>query len=262
MSDIVAAVDDPHDPGAAWAVARDLAAATGRTARLLHVEVGHEGEAADDVDAVVEAIVDRVSPGELLVVESEHATRWSGKYSVSEGLVDHRPGSTMIVGPQHETSEPAGGPGPIVVALDGSDDARAAVGPALALAAAYSVGVQLTRVITRAAAAGLVDRSADADAKDRSARDAVAAADELASLVGALAVDQIGQADHPPVTARLLVSNDHVAALVDEAAMRSSPFVVVASRGDRTVARSTISRTSSGLAAEAPCPVLVISPEA
>lgn len=240
---IVAAVEDPDRPGPAWDVACDVAARTRLPMRSLHVEV----DPGDGIEALVDAIVAEVDPESLIVVATEHASRWSGKYSVAERLVDHRSGLTVVVG-SHGWSG-AGSEkrdGPIVVATDASAEAGAAVAPAMRLAAAYSVGLQLTRVVSREEGAAAGARSS--------------AADHLAAQVASLAVDQVGQADHAPVTGRLLVANDHVAALVAEATARSSPFIALASHGDRTVARSTMSRTTSGLADEAPCPVLIAHP--
>ncbi len=258
---IVVAIEHPDRSNPVVDLANELGTHTGMEVRSVHVdttldagsgsdsddsdtavEAGDAGNhETDEIEVVADAIVEAARSDRLLVLATNHASRWSGKYSVAEHVIDRRTGPTVLVGPRYQAQDRSG---PIVVAADSSVDAERMAVHAMAMATAYSVGLQLTRVISRSEAADEQTRTE--------------AADRLAAAVTSLATDQIGQADHPPVSGRLLVANDHVAALVSEATTRSSPFIAVASHGDRASARPTMSRTTTGLAAEATCPVLVI----
>lgn len=224
-TEVVAAIEDTGEPGIALRLAEELARRAGLPLRSVHVEADPSETTDQDL---VRAISDRLDSGSILVVRTDHASRWSGKYSVAEHVIDRWGGPTVVVGPSGRWE---GRTGPVLVAVNGSAGAERAIAPAQSLASLFSVGVLFATVI------------ADDD-DDSRRRTAQAYLDSLPAGPG-----------HETC---LLSANDHVAALVAEAEARSSPFIALASRGDRTVTRPTISRTSSGLANEASCPVLIV----
>lgn len=219
VTEVVAALDDPSVAGDGRRLAEEVAGRRDLPLRTVHIEA--ESPSAIEL---ADAIAERLQRDSLVVMETDHASRWSGKYSVAEHVVDGWGGQTLVVGPASTRGERTG---PIVVPVNGSPGAERAIGPAAELAAAYDVGVMLVRV-------------AWGDDIDPARR----YLESLAARTG-----------H---RARVVEATDHVAALVAAAEELSSPFIAVSSRGDRTITRPTMSRTTSGLAAEAPCPVLII----
>ncbi|MDH3683778.1 MAG: universal stress protein [Acidimicrobiia bacterium] len=221
MTEVVAALDAPGLAGEAQLLAEDVARRRDLPLRIVHIEAE---PAALSTTELAAAIVGELRPDSLVVMETDRASRWSGKYSVAEHVVDRWGGQSLVVGPACVSS---GRTGPIVVPVNGSAGAERAIGPAAELAAAFEVEVVLIRVA-----------SGDAVGPAR---------DYLAALTSSS-----GHRTH------LIEATDHVAALVAAADELASRFIVISSRGDRTVTRPTMSRTTSGLAAEAPCPVLIV----
>lgn len=235
ITEVVVALDDPDAPDPARELGDEVARRLGVAVRSVHVEAGPE----IDHDEVSDAIAARLEPTSLLVVRSQHASRWSGKRSVAEHLVDRWGGLVLSLGPEGQWTSRAG---PVVVAVNGSAGAERAVSPAGRLAAAFGVGLALAWVVAEDEGAG---------------SEAGTTAERAESYLDSLAAEIAGGR----ATACVLRSNDHVGALAAEAERRSSPFIALASIGDRTVRRPTISRTSSGLMHEAGCPVLVVGHE-
>lgn len=187
------------------------------------VEAVHHDVAPEDLP---DAIVGRLEPGTMLVMHSERANRWSGEASVAEHVLDRWEGLTVLAGPDCR----AAGHGPILVPVDGSADAERAVPFARGLARSVGVDVELVRVVPTD------------DPTDEAERDLgrLAAAGGLAT--------------------RVLAHNDPVRALCDRAADIGSAYLVLSSHGDRHTPRPTISRTSTGLVAEAGRPVVIVGP--
>jgi nucleotide-binding universal stress UspA family protein len=210
---------DPDDPGRATAAW--LASTLGLPERVVHVD--------PSVDDVVDAIVGRLRPHSLLVMHSEHANRWSGKRSVTEHVVDQWAGLACIEGPARAELRS----GPVLVALDGSRETLGSLDAARRLAEAFGSSVVLARV------------SPDPfDDRDGAARD--------------LARRGLEAVAEPGEEIAVLQSNLVVEALCREAADRGCSLIVLASRGDRSTPRATMSRTCSGLVASATQPVVIV----
>ncbi len=242
FTEIVVPVEDPAalDGGGAWAAL--LGPTLGLDVRTLHVEAP-----AGAADSVEDAIVAQLGERSLLVMESEHADRWTGKASIAEHVVDRFGHTAIVIGPtccgratgsvpedaapEDAASEmPAG---PILVAVDGSPRAEAALEVARWLGAALGRAVEVVRVA--AVPIGRPDEAA-------------ALVTEAQRYVGGLHAD----------ASTVVSSNDPVSALADIAQRRAAGMVVLASRGDRQSPRPTIAKTCSGLVAASPCPVMVV----
>lgn len=197
----------------------------------IHLDTNDSANPSDPTPAatLAAAISEQVDHHHLLVIESAHADRWRSRNSVAEHLIDLHPNTTVAIGP---TSHPGFAEGPIVVALDGSD--RALTG----LAAAQQLGEALDRPLLLAR----VVAESDADQSD-------AAEQELRGC-------------SPGASVVVPISNDPISALVSVCADSNAALVVLASSGDRETKRSSMSRTTAGLIAEARCPVVVVPPAA
>ncbi len=208
--------------------------------RIVHVDMPATSEpsrgGADE--GLVAAIVAELSDQSILVMHSEHANRWSGKDSIAEHVVDEWGGTAMVVGPGVSTNHLDTSMDSVLVAVDGSSNAERSVAPAATLAAAVGADLVLARVVSHALGEGAEPAVAEARGY-------------LESLAKTIEGDIA-------VHSAVLESNDPVSALCQEAANRSAGLVVLASRGDRTAPRPMITKTCSGLVAEAGRPVVVI----
>ncbi|MGF1598014.1 MAG: universal stress protein [Acidimicrobiales bacterium] len=226
--EVAVALSNPAEPGRAGPVADLIAGRLGLPLRVVHVDAVAE----DDPEPVARALLALIGPDTLLVAGSGRASRWSGKRSVVEHVVDGRHGLVLAVGGRARIADRAG---PVLVALNGSEGAESAIVVADRLARALATDVLLCLVAP--------DDGDPAVTPDGARGDAAA---YLESVAG------------PDRRSVVLRANDHIAAMTAEAERSDCPLVVLVSRGDRSVERSTISRTSSGLIDEAGCPVLVV----
>ena len=214
--------------GSGGAVARWLADALELPDRVLHLD-----EPADDPDELADHIADRLPTDALLVMESHHADRWASRASVTEHVLDAFGGPAVVAGPGTETPHR----GPIVVALDGSPEANQAIGPAITLARAVGGDVVLATIAPEP-----LDASPD-----------LASADQLLAETAANLPSDVGG------RGQSRASNDPVGALAEIASDVEAALLVLVSKGDRTIARGSMSRTATGLVATAACPVVIVS---
>jgi hypothetical protein len=192
------------------------------------------GDEADHDEQVVAAIVERLQPGSVLVARSDHATRWTGKQSITERVLEQWSGLAFVAGPRARWPL---GEGPVLVAVNGSAAAERAVPTAELVGRALGRSVELSRVGPR-----------PLGADDDDAARALGEARAYLELIG----DRTGHPIH------LLSSNDPISALVAEANHLQSAAVALATTGDRSIPRPTLSRVSWGLVHEASCPVALI----
>ena len=204
----------------------------------VHVDGATEAvEPADGMtpEETLAAAICRDLPSDgLLVIESEHADRWRSRHSIAEHTIDAFPGAAVAIGPGAGADL---ADGPVVVALDGSEAAELSLAGAVLFGRALQRALLLVRIVE-------APLHPDADRGDQTV-----AADYLDAVASTLA----GTAD-----TLVVASNDPVSALVAAAADRDASLVALASRGDRSTARGSMSRTAAGVIAEATCPVLVI----
>jgi len=211
-TEIVVALREPEADDASVALAEELALALAVPSRLLHVEA-----APGDVAT---AIAEGLAPQSILVIHSEHANRWSGKWSIAEHVIDQWGGITIAIGPRYQSSLQAG---PVMTALDGSSESFRAAEPAQMMAEILNRPIEYCTVVP----------SADEHKAD--------------------------SADRPSLIApRFVYGNDPVSVLLSEAERNASALIVLAARGDRSSVRSTISRTCSGIIAGATQPVMIV----
>ncbi len=199
----------------------------------LPVSTVHVGGESDDL---AQAIVAVCQPGSLIAMHSEHVNRWSGRRSTAEHIIDAWGGITAVAGPA--VDEVDVGAGPILVPLDGSLDAERALDAAQILSDALGCGVALARVVPQPIGPDGSTTHHDADAY----------------------LQAIGTR-YTLHSASVVPSNDPVVALAAEAERLDSPLIVLASRGDRSSQRASLSRTCSGLIAESRRPVAVVGPD-
>jgi len=216
-SEVVVALGEPGaaDAGRAdpsIALATELAAALDVPLRTLHVEA--------EPDDVAPAIAEGLLPTSILVIHSEQANRWSGKWSVAEHVIDQWGGIAVAVGPRYS---PTSRPGPVLTAVDGSPSSLRVVEPARAVANTLHRSIQFCQVVP----------TTETNAPDR-----------------------IG--DLPVEDTTFVVGNDPISALLGQADSEDSAMIVLAARGDRASARPSISRTCAGVIAGAAQPVVIV----
>jgi len=216
-SEVVVAVGEPGVGGSVSAdpsvgLGNELAAALGLPLRMLHVEA--------EPDDVAAAIADGLSPTSILVIHSEHANRWSGKWSIAEHVIDQWGGLAIAIGPCYTTSFRRGS---VLTAVDGSAAALRVVEPARAVAATLDRSIQLCQVIPAS------------DASDQRVT-SEASMEETVYLVG----------------------NDPISSLLAHAATEDCRMIVLAARGNRASTRTSISRTCAGIIAGAEQPVMIV----
>lgn len=225
-SEVVVAVAEEDAAVRPGATGPGLAERLGVPLRSLHVDPTADADLAASIAGALRG-------DSILVIHSEHANRWSGKWSVAEHVIDEWGGLTVATGVRHV---PVWRRGPVLVGVDGSESAVRSISVASVIARVFGVGVVVCQVVS-------------ADERDRV--DAIA--EELRRHLDTLALD--GASVATPI------GNDPISALVKEADDRSSVAVVLSSRGDRASRRSTISRTCSGVIAGAVQPVVVVGAE-
>lgn len=212
-----------------------LGSKLGLAVRMIHIDVDVA------VGDLAEAIVARIPPSSLVAMHSEHVNRWGGKSSTAEHVIDQWAGLSVVAGPR--VTSIGGTEGPILVALDGSPNAERALEAVDSLAVALGCGIVLARVVPEPLGGSPDEATAEANAY-------------LCSVVDQRGYDHAGAAH-----VRVLSSNDPIASLCSEAERLQSQLIVLASRGDRSTERSSLSRTCSGLIGEAVGPVVIVGTE-
>ncbi|MEZ5377715.1 MAG: universal stress protein [Acidimicrobiales bacterium] len=251
--EIVVAIGSAATDNPALAVGIEFARLTNLPLRLVHVACDGatiDADALDehlqttapdvpvsivstDADDVVGGIVGELTPRSLAILKSTNASRWSGKSSVAEHVLDAFPGLIAMVGPEVEGSTSFAGP--VVIALDGSTEAERALPVARELATAVGQEIVATRVV------------------------AVSASDD--ERRSAAAYLEATNATLPGSRPALPDSNDPISAILATATDEAAGLIVLSSHGDRASERATISRTSMGLVHSATVPVLLVGPE-
>lgn len=239
-STVVVAVGGTGTESKGHELGRALAEAFGVGLTSVHVE--QPGADTDDAEhtpeeRLAEAIASGLPTDGILVIESEHADRWRSRHSVAEHTIDAFTGPSVAVGHQ---AGPILADGPILVALDGSASAEISLTTALAFGRVLDRPIELVRVVPE-----------PLHPETEGSEHAEAAA-YLRSVTSRFDTE---------LAATVVASNDPVSALVDRAADQDASLLALASRGDRSTSRTSMSRTASGLIAEARCPVLVVGLE-
>ncbi len=197
-------------------------------------------------DDAATAIAATAGPHSLVVMPTEHIDRWRVKGSTAEDVVEHLGSPVLLVGP-NVTSEglwDRGVGNEVIIGVDGSTASEAGVAPALALAA--STGARLW----------LVDVTGVRTVRP------TGEAHPLPGRYMQRLAERARTADTSDVHARweVIVGDDPIAALERFADRRRASFLVVTTKGRRSLQRTTMASVASGLAATSTRPVLVVTP--
>lgn len=140
--------------------------------------------------------------------------------------------------------------GPIVVSVDESDGARAALRVAVDLAGALGARLVLVHVAPRTEAPGV----STAPAGQQRLREA-----ELADAHDVLrrAADELSLADRVELRAEVGSAADRIVAVCKDI---EAAFVVLGSRGRGDLKSAVLGSVSNSVATHAPCPVVIVPP--
>jgi nucleotide-binding universal stress UspA family protein len=197
---------------------------------------------AGDSDAeVIAAIAAAITPTSLVVLSSDHAHQWVSEASVSEALVQALPGPLVMCGPHAVPSEAAGS---VIVGLDGSPTAEAAIEPAVVLARSLDATLWLVKVVD-AATSIEVARLRDQGHRVSESGYVREKADQL----------KAGGVD---VGWEIVHSEETAPALASFAAERGAAMIVASSHGETGVARRVFGSVSLGLVEHSTMPVVIV----
>ncbi len=183
------------------------------------------------------AIAGALEAHSLAVLSTEHADGWSFKDSVAEAVVDSAGLPVILVGPEAKTVNRGGD---VVVGIDGSAAAQAALAPAVELAKGLGRQLWLVQVMPE-------PEPGDA---------------ELHPEVG-LRLQELVDGLDPVVGARweIIHGNDPVASIGSFAARHEVSFLVAGMRSRSDETRTSMCSITMGLVSKATSPVLVIRSE-
>jgi nucleotide-binding universal stress UspA family protein len=181
---------------------------------------------------IATGIASAVQAHSLLVMATEHADEWKVKGSIAESVLFHAGVPVLFFGPHATTLDLEGD---VVIGLDGSLSAEAALHPAKALSTALNAQLWLVQVV------GNVGTEIDTD---------------VATYIQDQAAMLEGNGVHGW---ELIHSNDPVTALEGFAAARNAAFLVAGARGRTDPHRKTMGSITMGLVATAHRPVLTLA---
>ncbi len=253
---------DRHEP--ALTVANDLARRWGVPVHMLHVRQSDDSVDNDRLEEIRAAFRGRFPATEV------NSTLVSGN-DVAKAAAEAIPASALIVMRSMQAAEPrvssmaeeilraTGGPAlmigsnadyedlsrPVVVALDGSSTAEAAVDGAVAFAASIGQRVQLVQVVDPSTSAHV--------GKLRAEGQRVAESGHLQSIAERL------QAAGHQVGWEVVHETDVVRGLLSAVKHLGAGIVALGSHGNSGLVRSMLGSTAMGLVAASPYPVLVVS---
>ena len=188
---------------------------------------------------VADAIVDVAAAHHASICMTSHGRgglRWAVLGSVAERVVAASARPVLLVGP-HCAPDWSPGPGPVVVAHDGSPMSDTLLGAACAWARHLDTSLLLTTVIH------------PLDAEDAERPGALFAEPEARIRAHGCAVDHLLVQRHFPA-----------GVLADLAVERKAPLVVMASHGRHGLERLVLGSTTTTVLDLVPCPVLATPP--
>lgn len=211
--------------------------------RALHPDLlvdGVEVESADIASGIERLSTER----SLVVLASERASQWLDAESVGEAIVHGVHDMAILCGPGCD--DPPVGTS-IVVPLDGSTRAEAAIPPAVALAANAGSTLWVVTAVTEATTATVAELRAEGQEVSESAY-----IRSVAERLEADGIDVGWEVVHHP---------DPVTGIVSFARDQGAAMVVAATHGDSGVARRVFGSFCMGLVEQGPVPVLIVKTE-
>ena len=226
-------------PDTATAIAGLESAADGL--RRVHPEVLVHGQEVEATDVAV-GIEGERSDGSLLLLASDHVSQWAEGGSVAEGVLDSRSEQVVMLCGPGSTDPPIDSS--VVVPLDGSPRAEAAIEPAVRIAEAGGVRLWLVTAVPPST----VEKVADLRAEG-----------EHASESGYLrrVSDELAERD-VNVGWEVVHHGDPVAGVIGFARTQGSSLIVASTHGDTGVAKRLFGSTTLGMVERGPVPVMVV----
>jgi nucleotide-binding universal stress UspA family protein len=210
------------------------------TIRGAHPEIDISGTEIDG-DNVGAAIAGAAGDTSLVFLASDHSTQWLEQASVGEEVVQAAASLAVLCGPDC-TDPPVGAS--VVVPLDGSPRAEAAIEVGRAVAAATGVKLWLVTVVSGA--------TAETVAELRASGENVSESGYVRSVAETLAADGVD------VGWEVVHDEDPVAGIAGFVADQGSTMAVAATHGDTGVARRLFGSVCMGLVEQGTVPVLVV----
>ncbi len=183
---------------------------------------------------VAVGICSAVLPGSLLLMATDHADEWSMKGSVAEAVVMSSGVPVLLFGPHAQSLRPGGD---IVIGLDGSTSAEAALPAAIGLAKVFGAQLWVVQVAP------------------------ISDDDNINVEIATYIQDQASVIDIPHQLTgwELIHSNDPVSALASFAEARKASVLVAGARGRTDPHRQSMGSITMGLVSTATVPVLALA---
>jgi nucleotide-binding universal stress UspA family protein len=202
-----------------------------------HIDIRATTVEGEDVAAVV---LGEAGRGTVIVLSTDHAREWTKTRSVGETLVRTAPDPVILCGPR---VVPQPMTGSVIVTLDGSSTAEAAIDLGRSMASSLGTTLWLVQVVDAARVAQVKKLS---DAGER-----VSESRYLRSMAEATAVEGLD------IGWEIIHSDDPVGAVVSFAAERGSSLIVAASHGASGLSHQLFGSTCLGFVERASVPVMI-----
>lgn len=209
-------------------------------ARSVYADIDADGVAVT-AESVAEGIMTFASDRSLLFLASDRSSQWLERGSVSEEILQATDRPVMLCGP-HCQNPPIGSS--VVVPLDGSARAEAALTPALAFARSTGAKLWAVTVVPSAIVKAVADL--------REAGEVVTESGYLRAVADELVSDGVD------VGWEIVHDDDPVAGLSRFAANQDSAVIVAATHGDAGIAKRLFGSVCLGLVERGSIPVVVI----
>ena len=194
-----------------------------------------------DTSDIAGSIAGLARPERLLVVETTHAAGTGAVPSTADDILRAYPGPVLLLGPETDSEHASGD---VVIGVDGSPLAEAAVRPGTALSHSLDAPVWVVSVVPAAVSEQV--RTLRTRGERVSESGYVRSVAENLVAAGTNAGWEIVNAEDP------------VAGMVEFARQRPVGFIVVGTHGESGFQRLALGSVCMGIVAESPVPVLAI----
>lgn len=212
---------------------------------LIAVRSAHPGVPVEGVEVEAESVVSGISDAatyrSLVMLASDHGSQWLERGSVAEAMIQNADDLLVLCGP-HCLDPPIGSS--VVVPLDGSTRAEAALGPAIAIAEQTRSKLWITTVVPASTVATV--------ASLRARGERVSESGYLRSLADVLSAADVD------VGWEIVHEEDPVEGIVAFVRDQGSSIVVAATHGDTGIAKRLFGSVCLGLVEQGPVPIVVV----